>query len=141
MLGNFTNLIAKQQLRNLQGSVPGLDVVSQVFTYFGVDILGFLSIVVFAFGIAKFFKHIVASILRFLFCWVASSLTISPKERVHEEVLQWVSKNVVDEKSWFRIAARSLTVVTAKPWDDIITKFHGTKEIDHKSRKFPSLAY
>ena len=94
--------VGKTQIQLLEKLVPGLSVIGPVVSSFlGINFLHYV------------YKTIILGFLGFF----TSSVSISGHENLHDEVLDWLSKNIIDRPGVVSTGASRLTAVQAKTWD------------------------
>lgn len=77
-------------------------------------------------GLTRAFSYISNYVKDFLVAAFTSSVSIPETSDLHNDVLDWMSTNVIDRKTWFSDGARSLFAATPKAWDKGHAEVHDT---------------
>ena len=91
-----------QLLEILERLIPGLSIAGPVLSSF----LGF-----------NIFQYLYSTVILSILGFFTSSITISGKEVLHDEVLKWLTENVTDAPGVLTTGARRLTAAKSKAWD------------------------
>ena len=96
--------VGKTQIQLLEKYIPGLSIGGPLLSSFlGYNIVTYL------------YKTIVLGIFGFF----TSSISISGEQNLHDEVVDWLSKNIIDRAGVVSTGASRLTAVQAKAWDHV----------------------
>jgi mitochondrial chaperone BCS1 len=102
----------------LERFLPGYRIVCRISArYLGIDLTKWATILFVIFALLKSVQYLWTSISSPVATWLTSSISIPSHERLYEDVLQWVSANLVDKHFTTSAGARSLVVASARNWD------------------------
>lgn len=90
-------------------------------THLNIDIFklgAFLLFLLVSTAVGRAIIYFWTSISSYVVEWATSKITLPDNDRVYKEVLQMISWQSTRKNSWFSDGARSLNLVSAKPWDE-----------------------
>lgn len=115
----------------LEKFLPGYRIVCRIFArYLGIDLTKIMTVLFVIFALSKSIQYAWTTVFSCFAAWLTSSVTIPAKESVHEKVLLWVSKNVINSNATFSSGARFLTVAMTRTSDGAHAGTNSTENSD-----------
>ena len=126
----------------IESNIPLFPIISGIVkSWLGIDLAKWVTWIFVVFGALKGLGYIWNTVSAILVAWLTCTITISSREPMHEDVIQWISTSVLNKSSKFSPGARRLNAIAASSlpsWSQMDGL--SSDKSDGKSSKFSSFA-